>query len=58
MTLRYVLQSLRRRPQETFAAAIAVALTVAFRLSRYECGSVWASFVRQQEFDGSARQHH
>jgi alkylation response protein AidB-like acyl-CoA dehydrogenase len=27
-------------------------------LSRYECGSVWASFVRQQEFDGSARQHH
>jgi putative ABC transport system permease protein len=30
MTFRYVLQSLRRRPQETFAAAIAVALTVAF----------------------------
>jgi len=33
MTLRYVLQSLRRRPQETFAAAIAVALTVAFLAS-------------------------
>ncbi|MGI8536006.1 MAG: ABC transporter permease, partial [Mycobacteriales bacterium] len=30
MTFRYVLQSLRRRPQETIAAAIAVALTVAF----------------------------
>ena len=30
MTLRYVLQSLRRRPQETVAAAIALALTVAF----------------------------
>jgi putative ABC transport system permease protein len=33
MTLRYVLQSLRRRPWETFAAAIAVALTVAFLAS-------------------------
>lgn len=33
MTLRYVLQSLRRRPQETAAAAIAVALTVAFLAS-------------------------
>ena len=33
MTLRYVLQSLRRRPQEAFAAAIAVALTVAFLAS-------------------------
>lgn len=33
MTLRYVLQSLRRRPAETFAAAIAVALTVAFLAS-------------------------
>src|SRR5258705_9897472 len=30
MTFRYVLQSLRRRPAETLAAAIAVALTVAF----------------------------
>jgi putative ABC transport system permease protein len=30
MTLRYVLQSVRRRPAETFAAAVAVALTVAF----------------------------
>ena len=33
MTLLYVLQSLRRRPQETLAAAIAVALTVAFLAS-------------------------
>ena len=33
MTLRYVLQSLRRRPWETVAAAIAVALTVAFLAS-------------------------
>ena len=33
MTLRYVLQSLRRRPSETFAAAVAVALTVAFLAS-------------------------
>ena len=33
MTLRYVLQSLRRRPWETFAAAVAVALTVAFLAS-------------------------
>jgi putative ABC transport system permease protein len=33
MTLRYVLESLRRRPAETFAAAIAVALTVAFLAS-------------------------
>ena len=33
MTLRYVLQSLRRRPTETLAAAIAVALTVAFLTS-------------------------
>jgi putative ABC transport system permease protein len=33
MTLRYVLQSLRRRPWETVAAAVAVALTVAFLAS-------------------------
>ncbi|MFG2041689.1 FtsX-like permease family protein [Dactylosporangium sp. NPDC048998] len=33
MTPRYVLQSLRRRPSETFAAAVAVALTVAFLAS-------------------------
>lgn len=33
MTLRYVLQSLRRRPFETLAAAVAVALTVAFLAS-------------------------
>ena len=33
MTFRYVLQSLRRRPSETFAAVIAVALTVAFLAS-------------------------
>ena len=33
MTLRYVLQSLRRRPTETFAAAVAVAVTVAFLAS-------------------------
>ena len=30
MTLRYVLQSLRRRPSETIAAGVSVALTVAF----------------------------
>jgi putative ABC transport system permease protein len=33
MTLRYVLQALRRRPAETLAAAVAVALTVAFLAS-------------------------
>ena len=33
MTLRYVLQSVRRRPWETSAAAVAVALTVAFLAS-------------------------
>lgn len=33
MTLRYILESLRRRPQETVAAAVAVALTVAFLAS-------------------------
>ena len=33
MTLRYVLQSLRRRPWETLAAAVAIALTVAFLAS-------------------------
>ena len=33
MTLRYVLQSLRRRPWESIAAAVAVALTVAFLAS-------------------------
>ena len=33
MTVRYVLQSLRRRPWETVAAAVAVALTVAFLAS-------------------------
>ena len=33
MTLRYVLQSVRRRPWETVAAAVAVALTVAFLAS-------------------------
>ncbi len=30
MTFRYVAQSLRRRPSETFAATVAIALTVAF----------------------------
>ena len=33
MTIRYVLQSLRRRPWETLSAAVAVALTVAFLAS-------------------------
>ena len=33
MTLGYVLQSLRRRPWETLAATVAVALTVAFLAS-------------------------
>lgn len=33
MTLRYVLSALRRRPAETWAAAVAVALTVAFLAS-------------------------
>ena len=33
MTFRYVLQALRRRPSETFAATVAVALTVAFLAS-------------------------
>ena len=33
MMLRYVLQALRRRPAETFAAALVIALTVAFLAS-------------------------